>query len=81
VDVLNLATNGRMVLVVVSSLPNTHRSVCIAHFVEDTVATKNDEVVFALDLEGLDVWIVDHYVWVSFKGWNLGFWISESSSN
>ena len=77
-DVLCLALDGRMILVVVGSPPHALHCITVGHLVEDSIAAKHNEVMLSFYLEGFHVWIVDYDVWVAVKSQNFCLRVSKS---
>ena len=48
-----------------SSLPGRLDNLRICKFVEDAIASENDEIIIVLDLEALDIWCSNDNFWIA----------------
>lgn len=81
VDVTHVILNCRVSPVVINPSPNTRNRILVGHLVKDSITPKNDKVVFSLNLERLDLWVVNHDIRISIECLDLGLRVPKCSCN
>lgn len=68
-----------LVLIVdVDTVPYTIGDIFIRELVEDTVTAKYDEIVLFLNFECVDIWLANHYFWITPSKFKFGLRVPKS---
>jgi hypothetical protein len=62
---MDILSNFLVFIVDVTAVPHAVRNVIIVEFVEDAIASQNNEIVMLLNLKNLNICQCTNYIWVS----------------
>jgi len=77
--VFDLSFHSRVVLIVLYCFPNACGAILVWKFIEDSITSKNNEIMLLFYLKWLDFRIMYHNIWVSTKWCYLGLRVTKCS--